>query len=393
MKYYPLVWSALVRKPSETLLTFLAITTAFSLLSVMVGMNLTVRQLAAHARMDRLWVSRRFYDDSSTQGLPTALRGRLARIEGVTGVGAVRWFSGYHADPHDPVDIVLMDEGMRQVWSEGSITPAQWDRLFSTPSGILVSVKAAAKWNLKTGDVFPVITQPGSRNDGGTSWDFQVLGIIQDIYNWSSGDGFIIGNSTYIENTAPPDQRGVEFAYQVSVKDAGRAMQISRQIDEQFVNSGNATLTLPKELNAQAQLSRGIDVESMTAAVAAAGIVMILFITGNAVARSVRERFPEYAILETIGFRFPTLLSLVFMEAVVPCLAGAAAGTALAAVLAGYATRFLPSSLAQSLSTPTPTLSVLGCAFGFAILLALFSCAIPMFKLRQLSVTDALSGR
>ncbi len=187
--------------------------------------------------------------------------------------------------------------------------------------------------------------------------------------NWSSGDGFIIGNSSYIENNAPLDQRGSEFAYLVAIKDASRALQNSKQIDQQYVNSGNATLTVPRELNAQAALGRGIDVESVTAAVASAGIVMILFITGNAMARSVRERLAEFAVLETVGFRYPTLVALVFMEAAIPCLAGAAAGTAAAFALAKYANQFLPPDLAQFLSTPTPTLSVLGCAIGIALFL------------------------
>jgi ABC-type antimicrobial peptide transport system permease subunit len=93
-----------------------------------------------------------------------------------------------------------------------------------------------------------------------------------------------------------------------------------------------------------------------------------------------------------VGFNYTTLVSLVFMEAVIPCLAGAAAGTAVAFALAKYANQFLPPDLAQFLSTPTPTLSVLGCATGIAIFLALMSCVLPMLRLRRLSVTAALSG-
>ena len=54
MKYWPLIWSALVRKPVEGLLTFLAVAAGFTLLSLMIGMNLTTRDIRS---IDKLGVS------------------------------------------------------------------------------------------------------------------------------------------------------------------------------------------------------------------------------------------------------------------------------------------------------------------------------------------------
>src|ERR1700722_348785 len=149
MKYLPLVWSALWRKPAESLLTFLAITAAFTLLSVMIGVNLTVRQIVERAPMDRLWVGPRFPDKAAYYGFPLGLGGQLATMDGVTAVAGRRNLFGYHVIPHDPVVITMVNEGMRTVWSEGPISPKQWDQLFATPSGIFVSAEAAARWGLK----------------------------------------------------------------------------------------------------------------------------------------------------------------------------------------------------------------------------------------------------
>ena len=86
-------------------------------------------------------------------------------------------------------------------------------------------------------------------------------------------------------------------------------------------------------------------VASKTWPVAAAGIFMILLLTANGIAQSVRERTPEFAVLETLGYRPSTLLTLVFAEAAIPCLAGAVLGAVFAILLSSVPTAFLPAAL------------------------------------------------
>jgi putative ABC transport system permease protein len=101
---------------------------------------------------------------------------------------------------------------------------------------------------------------------------------------------------------------------------------------------------------------------------------------------------PEFAVLETLGYGELTLMTLVFIEAALPCLAGAFVGTALAAALTHFPGHYLPSDLA-ALPKPTFSWMVLAWVLGCALLLALASAVIPMRRLRHLSVTDALAGR
>jgi putative ABC transport system permease protein len=394
MKYLPLVWSALWRKPAESLLTFLAITAAFTLLSVMIGVNLTVRQIVERAPMDRLWVSPRFPDKAAYYGFPLALSGQLATMDGVTAVAGRRNLFGYHVIPHDPVVITMVNEGMRTVWSEGPISPKQWDQLFATPSGILVSAEAAAKWGLKKDETFTVATaDPGTRIDGGNSWDFHVLGVVAEDWDRSGDNGFIIGNLKYLENTEPLKERSLGYNYEVGVRNADQAIEISTQIDRKFANSGMSTITVPKRVNEQSYVNRGVSTAALTAAIAGAGLGMILLLTGNAIARSVRERVPEFAILQTMGFRHVHLVFLVFLEAAIPCVLGAAVSAAFAGALEKWSRNYLPQVLVRFLIAPMPRLSVLAWTLGLAVALALASSAIPILKLRHQSVTDALARR
>src|ERR1700733_531256 len=90
LKYWPLIWSALARKPAEGLLTFLEVASGFTLLSLMISMNLTAREVVAHSRMDRLFVDPLFEGPSGPGGLPLAIGEQIAQMDGVLGVGGSR---------------------------------------------------------------------------------------------------------------------------------------------------------------------------------------------------------------------------------------------------------------------------------------------------------------
>ena len=60
MKYLPLVWAALRRHTTESLLTFLVLTIAFTLFSSMVALDAAYERAITVNRMDRLLVNARF---------------------------------------------------------------------------------------------------------------------------------------------------------------------------------------------------------------------------------------------------------------------------------------------------------------------------------------------
>ena len=390
MKYVSLIWAAVTRKPTDSMLICLAIGAAFTLFGLMLGLYTTYHRIVESARMDRLYVDPRFPIATGLR-LPMAMRDQMARIDGVSGVGALYLLRGYYQDPQNVGRIRAVDEGMRVSWPGLPLSPHYWDLLFSTPKGVLVSRAAAKRWNLKEGDVFPFATPPGIRADGATFWEFQVLAIVPDDPA-KGADGFILGNFEYVDRSRPPLDQGTAMEFEVAIADAARANEISLRIDRLFANSGTPTITIPERSGLENAVSSGIATASVTLPVAGAGVFMILLVTANGIAQSVRERIPEFAVLKTLGFRDRTLSALVFVEAAIPCVFGAILGTALAAVLTQWPARYLPQSL---MSVPKPTLSplVLAWALGCALFLALVSSVIPVLRLRRISVTDALAGR
>jgi ABC-type lipoprotein release transport system permease subunit len=318
-------------------------------------------------------------------GMPLAMGSQIERIDGVAAVGAL---NGVDSSQRGPGDwIILVNEGMRDSRPDAPITPAQWKLLFSTPTAVLVSRELAKKYNLKEGDSFPVTT---SREDGSKTYEFQVQAVVPEDPQW--GQGMIWGNLKYLDNTAPLPRRNKVNIFWISIKDASRATEISRAIDLRFANSATPTYSIPVKQDRQTLVNLNINQIGMMLGVAGAGLFMILFLVANAVARSVHERLPEFAVLHTLGFRESRLRRLVILEAAFPCVLGAISGTALAGILIKVPARQLSSNLALILAPTLPSV-VLAWSIGASLLLALLSSVLPLIKLRRTRIADVLAGR
>jgi len=216
-----------------------------------------------------------------------------------------------------------------------------------------------------------------------------VLGVVPDL---PGDEPVILGNFSYVDNSRPLPLRGYAQEFLVAVKDGAQAEDVAVHIDESLANSSTPTLSIPERVAWVDTVNSGISVASKTWPVAGAGIFMILLLSANGMAQSVRERIPEFAVLKTLGFGHSTLMGLVFAEAAIPCFAGAVIGMGVAKLVSGVPSNYLPTDLGY-LPKPTLSLAVLFVSLICALILALASTAIPIRRLRYLSVTDALAGR
>src|SRR4051812_36082248 len=107
VKYLPLVWAAFRRHTTESLLTFLVITVAFTLFGAMVALKAAYVSWLDTNPLDRLLVTERFY----RLGLTIGVRDQIARISGVTGTAVVQGVWGYRQDPSNQVGIYTLDGG------------------------------------------------------------------------------------------------------------------------------------------------------------------------------------------------------------------------------------------------------------------------------------------
>jgi putative ABC transport system permease protein len=289
MKYFPLVWVALRRKPVRSVLTFLSVTVAFALFGLMIGLNATIDQVEQRARPDRVWTFLRF--DNS--GLPIAVAKRVAAMPGVETVTVMYYLNGYVADPKNRTFVVMVDDAYGRVYPDWGVAPEQWDALHKERNAILMSRKQAALRNRKIGDMFTVIAPEISRADGTKTWTFKVVGISEDISQ--APTGLIFGNYDFYDKARPLADQGKINEVDFLVKDPAQAVAIGQRIDRLFANSASPTLSDTEPSALSASNFGGMDVKSVTRDVSLAGLLMLLFLTATVIAQSVRERSAEFA--------------------------------------------------------------------------------------------------
>jgi putative ABC transport system permease protein len=388
MKYFPLVWAAIWRKPMRTTLTLLSVTIAFLLFGMTIGLNARARGLLENSREDRIYVNAR-YGGPMTAGMLEQIKA----MPGVKKVGAMGFAGGYYRDPKTPAFAQMIDKGMQEVWTELPLTSAQFDKLWKSRTGVFVSKNMAERLKLKVGDPLPITSPFPPRADGSKAWAFTVTEIFDESPMMNPPPmGFAIGNYTFFDEARVPAMRGNVGGIQILATSPEVAREVATNIDKRYKNSPTPTQSITERDAYESGVQSGVDIISVTQAVAAAGLFMILFLTGNSIAQSVRERVPEFAAMKTIGFSDTGVMALVFGEAVLPCLLGAAIGIGLAAGFTASLPKMLPPN------TPLPPLpifpiSVLFLAFAIAAAVAFASAVIPALRIKRLSVAAALSGR
>jgi putative ABC transport system permease protein len=111
----------------------------------------------------------------------------------------------------------------------------------------------------------------------------------------------------------------------------------------------------------------------------------LLFLTGNTMMQSVRERVPELAVLKTLGFSDGKVLALVIGESLLLCVSAAVIGLALSYGLVPIVQQALQGvDLSHGAQLP---------GIGVAVLLALIVGAPPALRAMRLNVVDALMDK
>ena len=379
MKYLPLVLAGLMRRPARTVFTFLSITVAFILFGILSAIDGGIAHQLDAARLDRLIVDTRYGTP-----LPLAYLNRIAQLPGVTVVAPRQILVGYYQDPKVPFGIIMTDRRFFDVRPELNATKEQIDTLLKTRTGALITVFSARRFGWKVGDKVPVISNTLQR-DGSHTWTFDILGIIDDMDRPGKARYFI-GNYDYMDQERTSDKGTVDRIL-VRIKDPGRATQTGRAIDQMFANSAAPTRTGSERSDRAAGGPSALgDVAFFTRAVVSAVLFMLLFVTGNTMMQSVRERIPEFAVLKTLGYSDRGVLALVIAEALVLCAMAAGAGLAVAKIGVPLIAEASPD---WGLWLLMPW-SAAATGLAFALLVALVSALLPALKAKRLSIIEAL---
>jgi putative ABC transport system permease protein len=380
MKYLPLIWYGLWRKPGRTVLIFLQVCVAFALFGVLQGLKTGVEHAINETRADLLIVHSRL---GLTDSLPLGGIEQIKSVPGVKVVEPVGLFLATYQKPAQRVGVVAITPD--QNWLAAftfSVAPEYVDAFRKLRTAALIRVELTQKYGWKIGDHIPLMSGPAQMN-GSTDWGVDVVGTFTDTDVGSSGDVLMI-NYAYFDE-ARLLGKGTVSHFKVALTDPRLAVTVSDEIDRRFANSANETRSESMRELAQAQMQSIGDLNFLIRAIVGAVLVALLFATATMMMQSTRERTPELAVLKTLGFTDPTVFVLLLAEAMLVFITAAACGLALAMLVFPFAAKVVPG-----LSMP---MIVIVIGLAAALLVAAISAVVPAAVAARLNIVTALTTR
>jgi putative ABC transport system permease protein len=387
MKYLPLLWANLWRRKTRTIFTLLSVIVAFLLYGVLGTVDYAFENPSVGATgADKLITTNKF---SITLLLPYSFTQQIAAVPGVAVVTWLTWFGAYYQESKNFVFAVPIDTDTYFDLHKGefAVSDAEMRAFRSSRSAALVNSALMKKFGWHVGQKLPLhSTIWTQKSDGSLNWTFDIVGTFdaKDPTQASQQSSTVLFHYELFDEGRSFGKGQVGW-FEERVDDPAQSGQIAKKIDALFANSPNETKTQPAKDFALAFLKQLGDVGFVLRAILGAVFFTLLFLTGNTMMQSVRERVPELAILKTLGFSDTQVLGLVIGESLLLCVLAAIAGLALSYGLIPLVQRGLQGVDLSHGAQPS--------GLGIAVLLALIVGGPPAWRAMRLNVVDALMDK
>jgi putative ABC transport system permease protein len=381
MKFLPLLWAGIWRKPGRAILTLISIVNAFLLYGLLQGFasGLTRGQSEVHA--DALIIQSRI---SGNEMLPTSLADRFKSVPGVTGASPFVSFVGYFRRPNQFVRAWgAYPSETPQVMPAMEISPAAIRAFRATRDGILVSSEVMTRFGWKIGDHIPLTSVLWENKNGGRSWDFTIVGTYRAPTSLGLRNSLVF-DYDYLDQSRTKNE-GMTNGMLVRVADPLKAGQIAQALDAMTRNSPYETKSETEAQYTRDTVQQIGDVGFLVSSIVGAVFFTLLISVGGVMAEASRERTKEIGVLKAIGFSDGGALALVLSEAAVVCFSAALAGLLIAGWLFPIARRLIGFNAGIEQGP------VLVDGLALAALLALASGLPPALRALRLPVIDALA--
>ena len=307
----------------------------------------------------------------------------IRATRGVREVAWANWFGGIYKDPKNFFGQFAVDpESYLRMYPEVILTPEEKSAFVQDRTGCIVGDGLAKKYGWHVGD--KIVLQPGIPVYGSQDFPFTIRGI------YRAGSS-AVDNQSMMFHWKYADERSLikgQVGWIVSeVADPDGAAQVALDIDQKFANSPYETKTdTEKAFSASFAKMLG-NLNVLLGSIALAIVITTLFVAGNTMAMSVRERTTEVAVMRTLGFPAATIFALIVGEGLVVSILGGALG-ALAARLT------INGDFLQMSGGFIPAFGVnnwnVVVGLGLSALIGVLAAVIPAAMASRLKIVDAL---
>jgi putative ABC transport system permease protein len=379
VKFIGLVLKSARRSKRRTLLTILSVAIAVflfaSLRAVLDGFN-----AAAEASSSTRIITLR--STSMIFSMPTSHADIIRSTPGVQDLAWASWFGGIYKDPQNFfAQFAVEPESYLRLYPEINLTPEERSAFLADRTGCIVGDGLARHFGFKVGD--RVTLQVGIPTYGTQDFDFTVRGV------YRSG-GAAVDNQTMMFHWKYADERSLAkgqvgwFITQIANPD--QAAEVAGAIDRKFENSPYETKTDTEKAFQSSFVSMFGNLNLLLGSIAFAVVITTLFVAGNTMAMSVRERTTELAIMRTLGFPSATIFMLVAGEGLLMSIVGGIVGVGLARALVR------PDFLNAGTFIPAFGVNNVNAATGLALsaVIGVLAGLIPATMAARLKIVDAL---
>jgi putative ABC transport system permease protein len=330
MKYFTYIFRNIRRNPVRSVLTVASTGICLFLMMILVSF---------FAMADEVSAASRIYNRIATLNangfagrIPIAYVEQVKHLDGVIAATPFSWYGGKYKDEILPFAQFAVDpETVFTIMSEFTIPPDQLRDFQKYKDGCVIGRKLAADKKLKVGDSLAL---------KGDAYPVDLNMIVRGIYDGPSDrdlrmcfmhfDYLDEELKRYVQKVSATLKRelsgnaGMIFT---KCRSADDMAALCKKIDDLFRNSDYPTRTQTEEAFGKMFEEMMGDLRGMIFWIGMAVVCSLLFVAGNSMAMSMRERTSEVAVLKAIGFRKGLLLFLVMTESVLVAMTGGLLGS------------------------------------------------------------------
>jgi putative ABC transport system permease protein len=271
-------------------------------------------------------------------------------------------------------------ESLLRIFDEVTIvegTAADWT---SDRSGALVGERLMKKYGWKIGDKFVL---------KGDIFPINLELTVRAVFRGSDETGVYFDRKAVEE--ALPFAKGQVGTFWIKAESAAAAQQLPRAVDALFENSSFPTKTETEKEFQNGFVSMLGNVKAVVVGISTAIVLVILLISANTMAMAARERVTEIAVLRTLGFSKPLILTLIVGESLLLSATGAFMGLGLFRLLfPGFREVLLNSPMAGFAAGMQLFPEVLATGVAVTLVVGLVAGIVPAIRSAQRSIPDGL---
>ncbi|MFC5742800.1 ABC transporter permease [Dyella tabacisoli] len=387
MKYLHLIWAALFRRKTRTILTLVSIIAAFLLFGMLDAVRSGFDDAGKSANgAQRLQTASRL---SFIDTLPQGLGAQLQQVSGVKSVAYANWFGGAYQDPHNQIFSFAVSDNYLDQYPEIEVNAEARKTFDSTRTGVIVGEELAKKYNWKIGDKIPFQSTIFAQRDGSKNWSVDIVGFMhakEKSATWFN-QVVLMHWKYFDEGTAY--NRGMVGWYVSRVNDVNQSDRVAKAIDAISANSDHETRTQTEQAATASWMKQMADIGLIVGSIMGAVFFTLLLLAGNTMMQAVRERTSELAVLKTLGFSSQSVMAMVLAESVLLLLLGGVIGLLLAMLVVGA----MHSAMGAGMPVSPVDASIWIRGLLLMLVIGLLVGALPAMRAMRLNIVDALAGR